>query len=112
MLTLLQPLCLGQTELRFCALRLHQERCFKLIFGIFGIFEAEVDLAEQQPRGCATGGRALCGWASNGTAITPPAKSTHARFLRFICFLPMPAPRLRLSPMAKRFFELSTNVRQ
>lgn len=44
--SLLQLLSLSQPKLRFRALRLQEQRGFKLVFGVFWIFEAEVDLAE------------------------------------------------------------------
>ena len=48
---LLQPLRPGQTTLRFRTLGLQQQCGLKLVFGIPGIFEAEVNLAEQQAGG-------------------------------------------------------------
>ena len=41
---------LSQTELRLCALRLQQQRGFELVFGVLRIFQAEINLAQQQPR--------------------------------------------------------------
>ena len=49
MLRFLQFLRLGQTLLCFRAFRLQQQCGFKLVFGVFRIFEAEVNLAQQEP---------------------------------------------------------------
>jgi len=45
---LLHLLRLRQAKLRLGTLRLYQQRCFKLVCGVFRIFEAEVNLAEQE----------------------------------------------------------------
>ena len=44
----LHLLRLSQTMLCLRTLRLHQQRGFKLVFRVFRIFEAEVNLAEQE----------------------------------------------------------------
>ena len=44
----LHLLRLRQAKLRLGTLRLHQQRCFKLVSRVFRIFEAEVNLAEQE----------------------------------------------------------------
>ena len=49
--SLLHLLRLRQTDLSFGALRLQEQRGLKLVCGIVRIFEAEVNLTQQQPRG-------------------------------------------------------------